>query len=283
MKTNELVMRIKSRISDLTQVEKTIANYVLGEPEKVLYMTINELAIASGTSDASVVRFTKDIGFNSFQQFKLALVKETASSEIEPKDLVISPDDTAKEIIGKVRLNCTKAIDDTHSIANAEALEEAAAAVAGAKRIEIYGVGSSAAVANVIQYKLIRLGIPCRACDDPHIQAMSASTMNPGDVAIGVSHTGSTKDTVDSVKIAREHGAFVISITDHPKSPIAGYSDVVLETFSRETPVKSGTGRSIVAQIFLAEALAGMIYRLNPERSEKYGEESAKAVSDKLY
>ena len=283
MKTNQLITKVKSRFQDLTEVEKRVADFIMEEPEKVLYMTVSELASASKVSDASIIRFARDLGFDSFQQLKIALAKEREEAEINEKDITISKDDSAKEIAEKTKLSCIKAIDDTNSIVDVKKLEDAARAISGAKRVEVYGVGTSAAVAMVIQYKLIRLGISCKAYDDPHIQAMSASTMNFGDVVIGVSHTGSTKDTVDSLKIAKEHGAFVISITDHPKSPIAKYSDIVLETFSRETPVKSGAGRSIVAQIFLIETLVGLLYSLDPQKAQKYGEESAKAVSDKLY
>ena len=283
MKTNQLITKVKSRFQDLTEVEKRVADFIMEEPEKVLYMTVSELASASKVSDASIIRFARDLGFDSFQQLKIALAKEREEAEINEKDITISKDDSAKEIAEKTKLSCIKAIDDTNSIVDVKKLEDAVRAISGAKRVEVYGVGTSAAVAMVIQYKLIRLGISCKAYDDPHIQAMSASTMNFGDVVIGVSHTGSTKDTVDSVKIAKEHGAFVISITDHPKSPIAKYSDIVLETFSRETPVKSGAGRSIVAQIFLIETLVGLLYSLDPQKAQKYGEESARAVSDKLY
>jgi len=283
LKTNQLITKVKSRFQDLTEVEKRVADFIMEEPEKVLYMTVSELASASKVSDASIIRFARDLGFDSFQQLKIALAKEREETKINEKDITISKDDSAKEIAEKTKLSCIKAIDDTNSIVDIKKLEDAVRAISGAKRVEVYGVGTSAAVAMVIQYKLIRLGISCKAYDDPHIQAMSASTMNFGDVVIGVSHTGSTKDTVDSVKIAKEHGAFVISITDHPKSPIAKYSDIVLETFSRETPVKSGAGRSIVVQIFLIETLVGLLYSLDPQKAQKYGEESAKAVSDKLY
>jgi DNA-binding MurR/RpiR family transcriptional regulator len=278
-----LITKVKSRFQDLTEVEKRVADFIMEEPEKVLYMTVSELASASKVSDASIIRFARELGFDSFQQLKIALAKEREETKINEKDITISKDDSAKEIAEKTKLSCIKAIDDTNSIVDVKKLEDAVRAISGAKRVEVYGVGTSAAVAMVIQYKLIRLGISCKAYDDPHIQAMSASTMNFGDVVIGVSHTGSTKDTVDSVKIAKEHGAFVISITDHPKSPIAKYSDIVLETFSRETPVKSGAGRSIVAQIFLIETLVGLLYSLDPQKAQKYGEESARAVSDKLY
>jgi DNA-binding MurR/RpiR family transcriptional regulator len=283
LKTNLLITKVKSHFQDLTEVEKRIANFIMEEPEKALYMTVNELANASKVSDASVIRFARELGFDSFQQLKIALAKERESINISDEDIAISKNDSTKEIVEKTKISCIKAIEDTNSIVDIKKLESAAHAIFGAKRVEAYGVGTSATVAMVIQYKLIRLGISCKAYDDPHIQAMSASTMNFGDVVIGVSHTGSTKDTVDSVKIAKEHGAFVISITDHPKSPIAKYSDIILETFSRETPVKSGAGRSIVAQIFLIETIVGLLYSMDPKKAQKHGEESARAVSDKLY
>ncbi|MCD6238527.1 MAG: MurR/RpiR family transcriptional regulator [Thermotogae bacterium] len=275
--------RIRSRLSDFTRIEKHIANYILTKPKDVLYMTVNELANASGVSDASVIRFVRTLEFDSFQSFKLALAGDLFGVHEEFEDPRISAEDDMNRIVEKTKSGCMKSIESTMSVLDMDMLKMAVNLINNARRVECYGVGSSAAVAQIIQYKFIRLGLPCKAYDDPHIQAMSASTMSFGDVAIGVSHSGSTKDTVDSVKVAKEHGASTICITDHVKSPISKYADVILETFSRESPIKSGAGRSIIAQIFVVETLTNLLYQLNRERAEKYGKESARAVSNKLY
>ncbi len=276
--------RIHSRSSDFTRIEKRIASYILAKPEEILYMTVNELANASGVSDASVIRFVRTLDFDSFQAFKLALAGDLFGVHHERfEDPTISAEDDVNSIVEKTKLGCVKSIESTMSVLDPNMLKMAVNLINNAKRVECYGVGSSAAVAHIIQYKFIRLGIPCKAYDDPHIQAMSASTMSFGDVVIGVSHSGSTKDTVDSIRVAKEHGASIICITDHIRSPISKYADVILETSSRESPIKSGAGRSIIAQTFVVEALTNLLYQLNRERAEKYGKESAKAVSNKLY
>jgi DNA-binding MurR/RpiR family transcriptional regulator len=112
---------------------------------------------------------------------------------------------------------------------------------------------------------------------------MSASTLNSRDVAIGVSHSGATKDTVDSIKVAKNAGATTICITNFARSPITEFTDIVLLTASPEAPLASGAIRSIVSQLHVLDLLfTGVAMRLG-KQALRYTEMTAQAVLNKLY
>ncbi|RLL82365.1 hypothetical protein CN13_02835 [Petrotoga sp. HKA.pet.4.5] len=276
---------LNSRMPTFTKSEKKVAEYILNsKKEDITRITITELATKCGTSEATIARFVKKAGFETFQDFKLTLALDNNEDIFEEeKDITIFKNDSPQEILRKVKLGSLKSIESTTSILDINNFLQAANFIRSAKRIEIYGVGSSSAVAKILQYKLTRLGFPSYALEDPHMQAISAATLNFGDLAIGISQSGSTKDTVDSLNVAKKHGATTISLTEHANSPITKSSDVVLEIFSGENPVKTSAGRSILVQIFAVEILSGLLYSIEYEKALTTGKDTARAVVNKLY
>lgn len=247
-------------------------------------MTVSEFSNSCKVSEATIIRFVKKLDFDSFQDFKLSIASDNESMKnYEDIDTTINREDTPQEIIKKVELGIIRAIESTTTITDYSEYVKAINYIRSAKRIEIYGVGSSDAVAKVLNYKLTRLGFPAFAIEDPHMQAISAATMKTGDLAIGISQSGSTIDVVDSLTIAKKHGATTICITDHVNSPVTKFSNIVLQTFSKENPIKTSAGRSIVAQIYSVEILAAILNSVEYEKAEKAGKETAKAVVNKLY
>ena len=89
-----------------------------------------------------------------------------------------------------------------------------------AGNIAIFGLGNSAPIALDAAHKLSRAGLNANAYSDNHMQAIIASHLKPGDAAIGISHSGSSKDIIEALRIARENGAATISVTNIGKSPI---------------------------------------------------------------
>ena len=128
-------------------------------------------------------------------------------------------------------------------------------ALVDASRIDIYGVGASGFVAGDLEMKLQRIARPAQAWPDPHMAISSASLRGPGDVAIGLSHTGTTVDTIDALAEARSHGATTVAITNFPWSPITEVADHVLLTAARETVFRSGAMTSRIAQLTVVDCL----------------------------
>ena len=273
---------IRSHYPSLTPAEQRVADFILNDPGKVIYMSVTELAEKCDVGDGTVVRFAHDIGLSGYQELKLILSRDLSNSfEYVLED--VSPEDSLEDIVRKITNRNLRAIADTTQLISIDSLNRAIEAIYKARRVEFYGVGASGFTALEAKYKFLRIGILCDALTDPHLQAMSASTLNSRDVAIGVSHSGATKDTVDSIKVAKNAGATTICITNFARSPITEFTDIVLLTASPEAPLASGAIRSIVSQLHVLDLLfTGVAMRLG-EQALKYTEMTAQSVLNKLY
>lgn len=273
---------IRSYYPSFTRTEKRIADFILNNSKDVIYMSVTELAEKCGVGEGTVVRFARDIGFSGYQELKLTLSRDL----VNPFENVLedaSVRDSLESIVNKITTKNLKAISDTTRLIDINALKKAIRALSNARKVELYGVGASGFTALEAKYKFLRIGILCDALTDPHLQAMSAATLTSKDVAIGISYSGATKDTIDSLKIAKNAGAKTICITNFARSPITKVADIVLLTASPESPLASGAIRSIIAQLHILDLLfTGVAMKLG-EKAINYTERTAQAVLDKLY
>lgn len=280
--SNQVILKIRSTYPSFTKSEKKVADTVLAAPHEVIYLSIGDLSAKCEVAETTVVRFCRRIGFSGFQDFKLNLALEM----VEPEKSIhesISFDDQVEDIMEKIAAENMAAIANTTQLLDAGEVERTVEAILKARRIEFYGVGASGYTALDAKYKFMRLGLQVDANLDVHIQAISAANLKKGDVAVGISYSGSTKDTVETCRIARNAGAAVISITNFAKSPITSLSDHVLLTSAKETPLRSGALTSKIAQLHVLDILyTAVAIRLKDEALASLGR-TANAVLDKLY
>lgn len=252
-----------------------VANYVLNDPSTVLYQSITELAEESKSSEASVMRFCRELDYPGFQNFKLALAQELAAhptmGSTASDDPIVNLIETAKQ-----------ALNETERLLDRKALEKAARQVLTAKHIEIFGVAASAITAQYLEYKLVRLGLRARALSDAHLATMIAETTDAATLHILVSSSGSTMDPVRVAKIAQGRGATVVTITNRAKSPLVAASDFVLVASWPETPLTGGAFPSKISQLLLVDALAAYATKLSPKLLETI-KTTASSVSDRSY
>jgi Transcriptional regulators len=209
---------IRSYYPSFTPAEQRIADFILSNPREVIYMSVTELAERCGVGDGTVVRFAQDIGFSGYQELKLTLSRDL----VGPFENVledVSPEDSLDDIVRKITNKNLKAITDTTRLIDIDSLKKAIEIISQSRKVEFYGVGASGFTALDAKYKFLRIGIVCDALTDPHLQAMSAATLTSKDVAVGISHSGATKDTIDSLKVAKNAGAKTICITNFIHSP----------------------------------------------------------------
>ncbi|MEZ4596666.1 MAG: SIS domain-containing protein [Chloroflexota bacterium] len=167
----------------------------------------------------------------------------------------ISPTDSVPQIVAKIAWSDARAIEDTAALLDVESLAGAIDAVAAARRIDIYGVGASGFVAQDLHQKLHRIGLLSSVSPDPHAALTSAALLGPDDVAIAISHTGTTRDTVEALRVAQATGALTIAITNVRDSPLTTHARLVLTTAARETTFRSGAMASRIAQLAVVDCL----------------------------
>lgn len=253
-----IAVRLRAILPSLSRSEQRVAAHVLEDPRGVAASTITELAERCGTSETTVIRFCRTLGLTGYPQLRLTLATEagradTGSARVVGSD--IGPGDDLAQIVEKIAFADARAVEETAAQLDLRALEAVVDALVAAGRIDVYGVGASAFVAMDFQQKLHRIGQVAFAWSDTHIALTSAALLKPGDVALGVSHTGVTTDTIDALAEARRHGATTVALTNFPRSPITDVADHVLTTAVRETTFRSGAMASRLAQLTLVDFL----------------------------
>lgn len=265
------VVRIRALLPSLPPASRQVGEYVLAYPAEVAASTITELSHASGVSEASTLRFCRAIGFRGYPELRLALATELGraqgsghSQRVVGSD--IAPTDDLASVIEKISYADARAVEETAGQLHVPTLAAVVDALCAAPRIDIYGVGASAFVAFDFQQKLHRIGRVAFAWSDTHIALTSAALLGPHDVAIGISHTGVTQDTVAALTEARRQGATTVALTNFPRSPIARVADHVLTTAARETTFRSGATASRLAQLTVVDCVfVGVAQRFYPE------------------
>lgn len=276
------LLRIKSGMEMFKPSERSVADFVLSYPEQVMQMSISEAARDIGVGESTVIRFCRAVGYKGYQEFKLRLAQDL----VEPVEFIhenISFADKTAELAQKVFQTNVKAVEDTMKALDPEMVEVAAKALAAARKIDIYGVGYSSFSALDAKFKFVRLGLMADAYGDAHLQAMAAASLGQGDVAIGISHSGSTKDVVDALTAARKSGANTISITNFNPSPITRVSDVVLLTASPESPLGGEVLTSRIAQLCVIDVLSVALAVELGERCLDLIKKTSEAVKKKRY
>lgn len=280
-RTNTL-LQIQSLLPSFTKSEQKVASIVLQQTESVIYSSVIDLAEKAGVGETTVLRFCRKIGFRGYQEFKLALAQELVHPVKNLHDQV-AENDSLGTLTQKVTSTNKQAIEATSALLDEGVLERCVELLHKAKTIHFYGVGTSAVTAQDAKYTCLRIGLRVDAFNESHLQAMAAATLGPGDVAVGLSVSGSTKDTIDSLKVAKQAGATVICITHYRRSPITNVADFTLLTAAQEGPLQGGSLAAKIAQLHVLDVICTALALRNKEKALLYKERTAKAVLERKY
>ena len=253
-KDMECLERIRYLYDKQSKASQKIADYILANYQKVIYMTVLQLADACGVSEASIVRFCKNIAYSGFNEMKINLAAESdQGGQVIMGD--VAPTDDEQMILEKVFAHEVLALQTTLRAVNREDFARAVNRIAFANRIEFFACGNTKAIAQDASYRFLRIGIDVRVGIDKMDSLIHASMLGPGDVAIGISHSGSTKATIQMLERAREKGAVTVCITGMQQTPITKTSDISFVTQAKETECSNVAMTSRIAQLALIDAL----------------------------
>jgi DNA-binding MurR/RpiR family transcriptional regulator len=248
------VLRIRSVYAALGEAEQRVADFVCTHQKEMIYLPITELAEKTLTSESTVVRMCQKAGFKGYQDLKLTLAQDIVSPLQSIHEEVTLSDDI-QTVMSKVFQSIVQTLQYTRDVIDFQELERAAEVLMDARRVAVFGLGNSSSVAMDLSHKFMRLGFSATAYTDSHLQAIAASFLTTGDVALGVSHSGSSRDVVEALAIAREGGATTVCITNYGKSPITKVADIKLFTASEETKYRVLALSSRIAQLGIVDSL----------------------------
>jgi DNA-binding MurR/RpiR family transcriptional regulator len=277
-----LIVHISGLLPSLSPAEQRVARLVVADPADAARRTITDLATSAETSEATVIRFCRSVGMEGYPQLRIRLAAE-AARRVEPPDARvvggdIPPGADFEQIIATIAFNDARAVEETAEQLDPAVCEQVVDAINGAGRIDIYGASASGFVASDFQQKLYRIGRTAFYWPDVHAALTSAALLGKGDVAIGISHTGTTSDVIEVLEQARGRVPTTVALTNFPRSPITEVADFVLTTAARETTYRSGATASRLAQLTVVDCLFVGVAARNRTRTRRALEVTAEAV-----
>ncbi|MFB2865047.1 MurR/RpiR family transcriptional regulator [Aeromonas sp. MdU4] len=254
-----VLLLLRHQLATYSQTLQRLGQFVLEQPQRVLYLTITELARESGTSEASVTRLCRGVGCRGYTEFKMALALETQQEQAS------QPQASATSAFSTLIEESVAALRDTGALVSQQALLQSAELLEKARQIQIYGVAASAIIGEYLAYRLLRMGISAQQFSDMHRAAMNATSLKPGDVVIAVSSSGSTKDLLHAVQLGKEHGANIIVLSNTSRSPLATLADQLLVAAKPEGPLTAGSFHSKISAMLVIELLSQQLLENRPE------------------
>lgn len=251
MRSRDLLKHINAAMPAMRKSERKVAEYVMAHLAAVVHMRIVDLASEAQVSEPTVVRFCRAVGCDGFQDFKLRLAQHGGAPSFG--QFALQEGDTLSDICDKVFDATIDTLTQVRARIAPEGLEAAVAALCQAKRVEFYGFGASGAVAVDAQHKFFRLQMATAAYSDPHIQSMSAMSLERGDVVVAISQSGRTKALLEAAELAQQVGGVVIGICPGD-SPLARLCSIPIAIDVEEdtdiyTPLSSRIAHLVVIDI----------------------------------
>jgi len=242
----------------LTKVEKRIADFILNSPDKFIKYSMPELSEECKVSQGSINNFSKKFSSGGFSDLKL-IVASYLSLYSKSQYSELNAEKSVKDSMKMKIDEYTESFLNTLEINDEVTLNEAAAKIIKAKKIEIYGFYKSAIVARDICHQLIPLGIPATYISDYFMCAVSATMLDSECLVIAVSSSGRTKEVIDCIEIAKKNNVQIIGLTSNKSSPVAKLSDNVLLASSSGISVTNRPNEYRMSELLIIDALCSYI------------------------
>ena len=251
----------QSGLNSLGEQEKQCAEVLLKFPERVIKSSISEFAFMANTSQATVIRFARKLGFKGYPHLKLAIVASigfqagSIGKSREELELGINEKDDPSEVLSKLMNSSIMTLRQTSDLCDLSAIQMGVELIEKANVIATFGAGASNLVAQDCSFKFTRLGKASMNFSDNHHALSSVSALSTGDVLLVISHSGSTPEVVSVAKQFASRGIKIICITNEGKSSLADLSDVILLTQAERKAIRIGATVSRIAQLFVVDFL----------------------------
>ncbi len=252
---NKLLPTIRQNLPAMSKTHQAIAKFITENPDKVVKMSISQLAKACGAkSEATIVRFYRQLDLSSYNDLKVTLAAELAENSYYRTYDDITGQDSMSTLTQKIFNGAIRALDANLSLLPTKILEDALDTLENAERAFFIGYAISAAMADMACFKFSKLLPNCRAMSDPHVSASVLALPRPGDVVFAISHSGESKDLIIQVEKIRPM-VKVISLTGSADSPLYNVSDVAITSVSEEMTYRTDAALTRIVQMAIIETL----------------------------
>ncbi len=221
---NETKQNISNSYESFTPVDKSIANFLLSNTERMDFSSKN-IAKRLYVSEAALSRFSKKCGYKGYRELIYSYEKDLELEiPVEQNELNVGA------FTKKIRSSYSSLLNETCSMLDEKQIQRIAALLDEKKRIFVYGQGSSGLVAKEFQLRFMRIGVPAEAITDAQMIQMNAALAEPDQLIIGISLSGCTEEVNNGVRLARKKGARIVYITANAQTPVRPFCDELVVT-----------------------------------------------------
>lgn len=277
LKPGKILVTLGAMQSSLSRTSQRIAQYILQNSQQTTSLAIAGLAQEAQVGEASVVRFCRLLGYRGFQDFKRDLTIELARNN-PLLDVDIQPDDDVTAIGTKLHETVNGVLAQTMTLLDPEQVRRTVSALLAASTVYLFGVGSSGISAEEMKHKLMRIGLKADAFDNNHLMSMQATLLRPADVAFGISHSGTSPETVKALRLAQEAGATTIALSNNLGSQLLDYADITLINGHYQGELQGDSLATRVAQMFVLDMIYGLLVQARPDMARANKMKTLKAL-----
>lgn len=277
----KILNTISSLQNSLTKTEKKIAAAILSQPELLSQCSLSEVAKQLDVGEATFIRFCRTLGFKGYTDFKLELAIELATQNQDNRVLLdtdVSESDTSKDIAEKLKVSLDNVIEETINLLDFNVLEKVVEELRKAKRIFLFGVGSSGLTAEDAKHKLMRIGLQTNAVTNNHFMYMQAALVKEGDLVIGISHSGYSEEIVKSLRFSRANKATTVAITHNLRSPVTEEANYVLINGNRQGHMQGDSIGTKMSQLFVLDLIYTLLVKAEPENALKQKQKTLNVI-----
>ncbi|MCG9950361.1 MurR/RpiR family transcriptional regulator [Providencia rettgeri] len=250
-----LTVKLESLQTRGKGTEQRIATFLLDNRDSMIAMNAAELAQAAGVSSASVIRFSRQMGYRGYPEFKVDYLSDEKQHKAESLYGNLSRNDGTEQIIAKTGQMFISAIEKSLDLLEPSVIDDVAQKMNNAKRIVLFGVGSSAIVASDIYHKLIRINKYALFSYDLHVQLSYSANLNQDDLAIAVTARGNTQEINQMLRAAKETGCPTVALTRFGQDEAVKLADFSLPYFYDEQHTQLGIITPQVLQMIIFDTL----------------------------
>lgn len=222
----EIKEQITSRYNSLPKNHRRIADYFINNFDKIPFVNVQDLSKATGTSVASIVRFSQRSGFKGFNELRDAITgslqKELSNKQIFP---LFEKRKIQEDLLTEVANLDIKNINDTLNFIERSTFNYVIERILKSDRVFTAGLGISYLLAEILAYQLTQVGISSSILNHTHtVFNENILFLDPKDLLMVFSFPPYSKETIEAAKFAQERNIDVIAITNQPAAPVTFFS-----------------------------------------------------------
>lgn len=262
-------MLIKDQLREkknMSNNEKIVANYLLKTDENIEKDTVRTVAEKTYTSPSTIIRLCHKLGFTGFSDFKNKFLNEVKYFNLQFQNVDVNfpfrREDTAREVMSKITDLYIETIKDTEKVVDMRTLLRCRKICSESEEIHIFSYGTYLNQAYSFKEKMMKIGKKVMISSNLNYQLYEAEIMQAGDIAIIISYSGETNNSLLIAKQCRKNNIPTIAITSIGENDLTKICDETLYISTKESLYKNIGDYSIHLSVsYVLDVLYSLIFQ----------------------